>query len=271
VHRPAITLLPLLGSGLLGAVPAVPPAQQIVERSVEKINADWSAAPRYDFRERDILTKKGKRSSKTYAVLMIEGSPYNKLIASDGRPLTPAKTAAEEKKLKQEMERRRAETPGARQKRVAQYQRERRQDNALFREMARAFNFKLTGEETVNGHRCFVVAATPRAGYIPPTRETKVLTGMRGTMWIDEQQYQWVKVHAEVFRPVAFGLFIAHVEPGTSFTLEQQPVQGDLWLPSHFQMSVNAQILVLSRQYTDDESYTDYSLAGRAEAEARSR
>ena len=49
---------------------------------------------------------------------------------------------------------------------------------------------------------------------------------MRGKMWIDTRQYQWVKVHAEVFRPVAFGLFIAHVEPGTEFTLEESPIGG---------------------------------------------
>lgn len=125
-------------------------------------------------------------------------------------------------------------------------------------EMVRAFDYKLEGEDTINGRRCFVLQATPKAGYQPPSRETQVLKGMRGKMWVDAAQYQWVRVHAEVFRPVSFGLFIARVKPGTEFTLEQSPVQGNLWLPSHFSMAVRARVLISSRNYRDDESYWDY-------------
>lgn len=242
-------------------------ALEIVQRSVRNIDADWAAAPKYDFRERDVITKRGKQTENTYEVSMIDGSPYNKLIARGGRPLPAAQAQSEERKLKQEIERRAKEPPGARQKRVAEYRRERRQDNALFREMAQAFDYRMAGEETVNGRRCFVVDAAPRPGYVPKSRDTKVLKGMRGRMWIDERDYQWVRVRAEVFRPVTFGLFIAHVEPGTAFTLEQQPVKGNLWLPSHFKMSVNAQILVWSRRSSDDETYTGYHPAAQ-DAEA---
>ena len=269
MRRSAVAVVIAVESVLWGAVSGTPPVQQIVRRSVENINVDWSAAPGFNFQERDVITKAGSGSSKTYAVLMIDGSPYKRLTAMEGRPLPAVKAAAEGQKLQQEIARRRNEPPRARQKRIAGYQRERKQDNALMREMVEAFDFKLAGEEMVGGRRCFVVDATPRPGYVPRSRDTRVLKGMRGKMWIDEQQYQWVKVHAEVFRPVAFGLFIAHVEPGTAFTLEQRPVEGNLWLPSHFAMSVNAQILILSRRYTDDETYSDYRPAGTAEAQLK--
>ena len=88
-----------------------------------------------------------------------------------------------------------------------------------------------------------------------------MLTGMRGKMWIDDREYQWVKVHAEVFRPVAFGLFIAHVEPGTEFTLEQASIGGTLWMPRHFVTRVKSNILVWSRNSVDDETYTDYRVS----------
>ena len=61
--------------------------------------------------------------------------------------------------------------------------------------------------------------------------------------------------------PVAFGLFIAHVEPGTEFELEQKPVNVNAWLPSHFSVRVNARILSYSRRSTDDETYSNYTLA----------
>ena len=126
-------------------------------------------------------------------------------------------------------------------------------------QMVRAFRFEMLGKETVDGRQCYALRATPRPDYQPINRDTKVLKGMRGTMWIDTQKYQWVKVHAEVFRPVAFGLFIAHVEPGTQFTLEQQPVEGNIWMPSRFVTKVNANILFFWRHSIDDETYSHYS------------
>ena len=48
----------------------------------------------------------------------------------------------------------------------------------------------------------------------------------------------------EVFHLVAFGLFIAHVYPGTEFMLEEAPLAGNIWLPSHFSMNVKARMLL---------------------------
>jgi hypothetical protein len=137
--------------------------------------------------------------------------------------------------------------------------------------MVKAFNFTLLGEETVNGRRCFVLDAAPRPDYEPRNRETKVLKGMRGKLWVDAEQYQWVKVSAEVFRPVAFGLFIAHVQPGTEFTLEQEPVTERIWLPTRFSMRVKARILILSRNSSDEEIYSAYHLSGETHAAARKK
>ncbi|MGA7239493.1 MAG: hypothetical protein WBY44_27675 [Bryobacteraceae bacterium] len=260
--KPVYIALALFSACALWSANSAPDrTQEIVERSVANTNADWAAAPQFDFTERDVITRHGTRTAKSYQVMMIDGSTYNKLIALNGQPLSPKQAAEEERKLADETNRRRGESAAARQKRVAQYQRERRQDHALMGEMVKGFDFKLAGEDTVDGRRCFVLDATPKTGYNPPTRETRVLTSMRGTMWIDMQAYQWVKVHAEVFRPVAFGLFIATVKPGTQFTLEQKPMRGNLWLPSHFSMAVNARVLLSSRHSTDDETYSDYHQA----------
>ena len=189
---------------------------------------------------------------------MILGSPYNKLISVDGKSLSATQAAQENQKMTAEVRRREHESAQVREKRIAAYRRERVQDHALLMEMTKGFEFALTGTETINGRRCYVLKATPKSGYKPPSRETEVLTGMRGRMWIDSQAYQWVRVEAEVFRPVKFGLFLARVNPGTKFVLEQQPVDGNLWLPSHLSMAVNARVLVLPRNSTEEETYSNY-------------
>jgi hypothetical protein len=251
-----LALLPL---AVLCAAPPNP--KDIVARSVANTQADWRVAPQYDFTERDATTPDGRNTSK-YRVMMIDGSPYDELIAENGEPLPKPEAAAEARKLRRETARRQHETPYQRRKRVAEYDRERRQDNALLKTMIDGFNYRLAGEATIDGRRCYVLKGTPKPGFQPTSRETEVLKGMRGTMWIDEQQYQWAKVEAEVFRPVTFGLFIARVRPGTEFTLEQRPVGGNLWLPSHFSMRVKATVLHFwAHNSFDDETYRDYHKA----------
>ncbi len=232
--------------------------QDLVRTSVAAMDRDWQSAPEFAFRERDVTSDGGPKARKTQRVWMIDGSPYYELTGLNGKPLPPARQAQEERKLMREVQKRRAESAAARDRRVAQYTKERRQDHALMRDMADAFVFKMVGQDTLNGHDVYILDASPKPGWQPPTLETRVLTGMRGRLWIDKKDHQWVKVEADVFQPVTFGFFIAKVQPGTRFELEQAPVNHDLWLPSHFRMTVNSSILWWQKNSLDDETYSDY-------------
>lgn len=231
----------------------------IINRSAAAMEKNWKAAPDYSFTERDVQTKRGgAKVVKTYQVLMIEGSEYHKLIALNDQPLSKTQEQQEQQKLQAEVDRRKHESSRERARRVARYQRERRQDHAMIAEMTKAFNFQLIGSETVDGHECWVFDAVPKPGYQPPSRDAKVLTGMRGKLWVDKQHYEWAKVQGEVVSPVSYGIF-AKVSPGTRFELEQAPVSADLWMPKHFSMRVNAKALgFINENSTDDETYKNY-------------
>lgn len=233
---------------------AAPDAAEIVRRSVAATQADWKAAPQYSFTERDV-TSKGVR---TYEVLMIEGSPYRRLVAAGDHRLSPAQEAQERRKLEQETARRRREPSQERARRVASYQRERQQDQTMLREMVNAFEFKLAGTAAVNGRQTYLLDASPKPGYKPPNRDAKVLTGMRGRMWVDKSEYRWVKVEAEVIRPVSFAFALAKVSPGTRFVLEQGPVGSNVWMPKRFSVKVNSSVLGWSRKSSSEETYTGY-------------
>src|SRR5271168_1667703 len=65
--------------------------QGIIQHSVQANSKDWQAAPAYSFFERDVQGG-GTRTSE---VIMILGSPYYRLVAVNGRPLTPEEQANE--------------------------------------------------------------------------------------------------------------------------------------------------------------------------------
>jgi hypothetical protein len=82
---------------------------------------------------------------------------------------------------------------------------------------------------------------------------------MKGQLWIDVKTYNWVKVSAEVVRPVSIDGFLARVEPGTSFELDEMPVGDGVWLAKHFREQSRSEILgVFNHSTHDDETYSQY-------------
>lgn len=269
-----VLTIPLLSRG---AAVEHPDAASVVRKSVSVNDGDWAAQPQYSHTERDVDVKVGQddkaseKQQKTYRVMMIDGSPYNQLIALNGEPLAPLQKSQEAAKLKAEIARREQQSPGARSARIQKYQKERAEEHLLMNEMAKAFTFKLSGEESIGGHACYVLDAAPNPDYRPPVAKAKVLTGMKGRLWIEKDSYHWAKVHAQVFEPVEFGLFVAKVRPGTQFELVQSPVADGTWLPSHFSESVDARVLgIYSIRSRSDEYYSDYQReSGKGQGLAR--
>lgn len=242
-----------------------PDAQTIIQRSVEANQADWNAAPLYDHFERDVTPG----DTKTYQILMIDGSPYRRLVRVNGHPLTREQQQEEQRKLAQATSQRRAESPAERASRIADWQRGRKRDQIMIEQLTKAFRFAMVGEGTSAGRRVYVLRATPRKDYQPPNRDAQVLTGMQGELWIDEQTFQWVKVKARVIHPVSIDGFLAEVEPGTYFELEKKPVGDGIWLPTHFEMKSQSRILgIFPHHEAQNETYFDYTRADRKERAA---
>jgi hypothetical protein len=233
----------------------------IVQQSMEVTEADQKANSEYDYDETDL---ESDGSKKTYSVHMLFGSPYRELIAVNGRRLSKDDQEQQHRKLQQEISRRQHESPNERAHRIAQYQNEQARDRRFIEEFPKAFDFGLVGEQQLDHRQVYILRATPRAGYRPVDKESKVLTGMRGKLWIDKQTHQWVKVEAEVIHPVSIEGFLAMVEPGTRFELEKMPVEGNIWLPRHFAMTAKAKVLALiHHKNQEDETFFNYHKAAQ--------
>jgi hypothetical protein len=237
---------------------AEPDVRTIIERSVAANEADWKAAIDYDYFEQD-----GRRgNSKTYDVRMILGSPYRRLVKVNGTPLPADEQKKEQQKMDEAIAQRSAESPSDRAKRVAQFEKDRQRDHLLMKQITQAFDFSFAGTKTVRGFSVYVLRATARKGYQPPNTEAEVLTGMQGELWIDRKTFQWVHVTAEVLRPVSIEGFLAKVEPGTYFELENMPVASGVWLPRHFAMKSHSRILsMINHKTEEEETYFGYRKA----------
>jgi hypothetical protein len=238
---------------------AQPDAKEIIHNSVLANQRDFEADPHYNFKERD----RNQNGDKTYQVTMVDGSPYYRVIALNGKPLTSDQERQQSSKEAAEMQKRRVESQSDRQKRIQKYERDRQRDHAMMGQLTIAFNFTLVGQHTVKGRPVWVLRATPKPGYQPTNRDTQVLKGMQGELWIDQRTFQWVRVTAQVIEPVSIEGFLATVEPGTRFELEKAPVgDGAVWFPEHFSSRANAKILgVWNHREHEDNAFWDYQPA----------
>lgn len=231
---------------------------KIIQNSSEANERDWAAVPEFNNSERD----RNKDGDKTYDVTMLLGSPYERLIAVNGHSLSGAKQKEEQEKYDKAVAERQHESADKRSQRISKYQAERKRDHTLIQQMTAAFDFRLLGKRNVGKYKVYVLKATPRRGYKPPDRDSEVLTGMEGTLWIDQKTFQWVKVEAHVIHPVRIEGLLAEVEPGTNFEVEKRPVAGNIWMATHYSMRSNAKIMLLfPHRGQEDDSYFNYRRA----------
>ena len=251
-----------LAIGCSVLVGSPPDPHELMARSVKVTEGNWTEAPNYSFVRADVKSKRGSQPVKTvYEVLMIEGSPYQKIVEEDGHPLSALRADEEEQKLHRERGKREKESAHERRRRIEKYTEERNRDHAMLTEICDAFDYTVTGEQVVGGNSFWVLEGKPKPGYVAKTREAKVLAGMNVEFWIEKTSYQWMRVEAEVIRPISLYGAIAKVGPGTKFVLEQEQVSPNLWLPKRLSTQVKASALgFINEDSVQDETYSHYHL-----------
>ena len=234
-------------------------ARGIVERATEALKADWAADPSYANVERDETEKGGKSTSKTFVVLMIDGSEYHFPLALDDQPLPQNRHKIELVKLKEEEQRRRNQSPEARQSRIEAWQKQRDENGELLLDFPGVLDLTLLGEETKDGYPAYVFSAVPKPGVVPRTRSEKVLTGVQGKAWVDKKTLHPFRVECTVIKTVPVYGPIARVLPGTDIEIAMTPVADSIWLIDRVSIRLNVAKLGIFKSSTNTVStYTQY-------------
>jgi hypothetical protein len=129
----------------------------------------------------------------------------------------------------------------------------RRKEREFLREITDAYDFRIVGDAQVDGHAAWVIAGTPKAGYHARGRDAKSLLKIRGKLWVDKSTYQWVRLEAETTETIAFGLFLARLNPGASLVFEQVRAADNLWLPKRMYMKGAGRIGLIKRIAMEQE------------------
>ncbi|MEO8098904.1 MAG: hypothetical protein ABI811_14475 [Acidobacteriota bacterium] len=251
-------LLLALGFGL---VAQAQDAVQILQRSVQRDEENFARLKDYTYQEtQEVRTfdKQGKvtnTESETNEILILSGRPYSRQIAKDGKPLSEKDARKEQEKLDKESAKRIKETEKDRVK----LEKERREQRAFAQEVPAAFTVTLLGEEIINGLPAWKIKADPKPAFKPTVKDADILKKVRGTFWVDQASYQWVKAEIDVTDTISWGFFVLRITPGAKISFEQIRVNDEVWLPRQVHVRADAKIaLVKTFHVAVDVSYQDY-------------
>jgi len=234
--------------------------QEIVARATETLKSDWAADPDYAYVEKSQVQKNDKVTGKTSQVVYIAGSDYYLPLAINDQPLSSDRKKEELEKLKVEVRRRNAESPESRRERVQKYKKQSDENDALILDFPSAFTFELVREEMMNGHPAYVLSGTPRKRPEGASLAAKVLSGMRGLVWIDRENFHAVRVECDVMMPVPIYGLLARVLPGTHIDFGMAPVTNSTWLISELSMKLRVSKLGFKSSEVTGSSYSNYRL-----------
>jgi len=227
--------------------------------------SNWEKETNYTFvqriEQRELNSDGGVKSTKseTEEIMFLYGQPYAHLVKRNDQPLSDSEARKVEKKLNDTMEKRRQESPADRQKRLADFERRHREEHSFLLEVPEAYDFRILREETLNGRPAYVLMGEPRQSFRPKLNAARVLPKLRPKLWIGKDDYQWLRLEAEVIDTITWGGFLLRLHPGSHIELEQTLVNGEAWLPQHAHISFDARIALLKAIRLEVEAqFSDY-------------
>jgi hypothetical protein len=241
-------------------------AREIIRNAVAADDRNWRIARNYAFLQRVELRRldsQGKvRSSEvqTYDITLQEGTPYRQLVQRDDRPLPATEERREQESFAKSIAERRQESTAERAKRLSAYEGRPDWQREAWHALADAFEFRLVGEGSLDGHSIFIIEAIPRQGYQPRSRTAKLFRSLKGRFWVDQQDHHIVKVEAEVIDTISVGLFLVRIAKGSRATLEMTRVSDGVWLPDRLQVFASARLgLQKALRFEQRTHYSRYS------------
>jgi hypothetical protein len=235
-------------------------ARQVVLPSVLATERSWEMRDHYTYIERDEdrrLNTLGQVKSESVDVtkmMVVNGARFEQLLEHNGQLPSPI----EKKRSDDDLEKLKHETADERAARLRKDQ----ENRAFLRDVVEAFDFRLIGEEIVSGRPAYVLNATPHPGYRAHGKYAKMFSKVEGKLWVDKQDFGWIKVDGQVTQSFSLGLILARVERGSHIILEQTCVGEAVWVPKRIQIRATARILFLKSLVIERVlSYSDYHAA----------
>lgn len=204
---------------------------------------------------RYLLRKKTRNTDTTKEIVETSQGGVARLVGIDNQPLNATQTQTELQRLREL-----ATDPAAQQHRRHNEERDAARITAVMRLLPDAFINHFEGSVQAPNGTAIRMTFEPNPHFSPPTLESRILTGIRGEIWIDPTDLRVVRIEGHLFREVEYGWgILGTLYPGGTIRIDQAKTPECGWQLSHLILNMTGKELMLkSLRIVVDETATDY-------------
>jgi len=236
--------------------PSIPPVE-LVKRTVQNEIKSGSDDAKFMFRVR----RETPRGSQTRLMVQTTEAIAALTVAVNDRPLSSQQLHAEEARLHRLMK-----NPDELSKKRRQEKEDAERVTRIMKALPDAFLYEYAGTEPgkpgvgKEGDHLVLLTFRPNPDYNSPSRVEQVLTGMQGTILIDEEKQRIGRIDGTLAKQVSFGWgMLGHLDRGGHFLVEQGEMANNHWEITRMDLSFTGRLLVFKGlNIKSNEVYADF-------------
>jgi hypothetical protein len=192
-----------------------------------------------------------EKDSKTFQVSFYKGKRIRRLVAKNGRPLSPDEQSKEDKNIEKtvtELENKEAKKQARIAKQGAAPEKSEEDTRVSVAELLRASNLINPRRERFRGREVIVFDFEPNPNFDFKNVKSflRFFGKMAGVMWIDAQDKQVTRLEAVLADNFKVGGGImANMKKGAAFTSESERINNEVWLPSRVELNASIKVLLV--------------------------
>ncbi len=223
------------------------------EKQLEIARKNYIFHRRDEEQDADESGKIKKTTINEYEVFFVGPWQIERLLARNGKPLTDSEKRKEDESV-------------AKQEKKARERIHRKESGeepekdtltpATFLAADRFYNLR---RDTLNGHEVYAFDFEPRPDFKPHNLAEKILQSLGGTLWIDEQAKQPVRLEAHLLDGMKLlGGVVGSVKKGANIVFEEQKVNDEVWMPSYGEVHLDYRLFFRRNVQNIVLRYSDY-------------
>lgn len=207
------------------------------QKQIDELQKDYGCMK---LEEEDSVNGKGeitKRTTTLYEISYLHGNEMDRKIEVDGKPLSAADQQKEDERLQKQ---------AARYEKEAADPKKKNDDDVGISDFLRVSRFMNPRWERFRGQDTVVFDFGPNPNYKPTKLADKLIYDLVGTVWVDAQAQDVVRLEARFDNSFKIGGgVLASLQKGSAFQFEQSRVNNEVWLPSYDEIHVGAKLLLV--------------------------
>jgi hypothetical protein len=232
------------------------------QKAIDKIKENYAGTRVDEETEYESDGRVKKHEVKEFTFFYLDGDEISTLVKKDGQPLSGDEQKKETEKTQKEIQevQKRQAKKDAKEEKEKEEGKDSDSDDPGIEVFLRVSQFVNPRRERFRGQDVLVFDFEPNPDFKAHKLEEKVVQKLAGVVWIDEKAHDVARLEAYFVGDIKIGGgLLANLQKGTSFVLEQQFINNEVWLPTYDEAHVGARVLLLKGiKINEVTRYSDY-------------